>query len=50
MVAILMSIDGETGDRNWKGGRYGHGQALLIEEMEALLILGEKGQLVARQS
>ena len=27
---ILAAIDVTTGDRAWKGGRYGHGQLLLV--------------------
>lgn len=43
---IFMSVDAETGDKNWKGGRFGHGQVLLVEDMAALVIVGEKGDLV----
>ncbi|MDA8745359.1 PQQ-like beta-propeller repeat protein [Rubripirellula amarantea] len=42
---IMLSIDAETGDKNWKGGRYGHGQALLLPAMDAILVIGEKGEL-----
>jgi outer membrane protein assembly factor BamB len=41
---ILACIDQETGDRKWKGGRYGHGQLLLADDL--LVILAETGQLV----
>ena len=41
---ILASVDPETGDRMWKGGRYGHGQLLLASGH--LLITTERGQLV----
>lgn len=41
---ILACVDAETGDRMWKGGRYGHGQLLLASGH--LLITTERGQLV----
>jgi outer membrane protein assembly factor BamB len=44
--SIFTSIDAETGDRNWKRGRYGFGQVLLIEQMGVLLVLSEKGEVV----
>lgn len=43
---IFVSIDAETGEKNWKRGRYGHGQVLLVADMNALLVIGEKGKLV----
>ena len=43
---IFISIDGETGDRNWKGGRYGLGQVLLVADMGVLLVLSEKGRVI----
>jgi len=41
---ILESIDLETGSRMWKGGRYGHGQILLVGDV--ILVLTEDGELV----
>ncbi len=41
---ILACVDPATGDRMWKGGRYGHGQLLLASGH--LLITTERGQLV----
>lgn len=41
---ILACVDPETGDRMWKGGRYGHGQVLVASGH--LLITTERGQLV----
>jgi len=40
---ILACIDPETGDRMWKGGRYGHGQLLLASGH--LVITTERGHL-----
>ncbi|WP_164100658.1 PQQ-binding-like beta-propeller repeat protein [Candidatus Laterigemmans baculatus] len=42
---ILTCIDAETGQRQWKRGRYGFGQLLLIPEQDLLLVSGERGQL-----
>ena len=44
--SILASIDLETGERRWKGGRYGAGQLLLLPDASQLLVIGEKGNLV----
>jgi outer membrane protein assembly factor BamB len=43
---ILTCIDLKTGERKWKGGRYGKGQILLLENSGLLLILSEQGQVV----
>jgi outer membrane protein assembly factor BamB len=40
---ILACLDAANGQLKWRGGRYGHGQLLLTENL--LLILGESGQL-----
>ncbi len=42
---ILASIDIENGERNWKGGRYGHGQLVLLPDQDMLLVVSEKGEL-----
>ena len=42
---ILAAIEVETGDRAWKGGRYGNGQMLLLPDQDLLLVLSEKGAL-----
>ena len=43
---ILACIDLETGERQWKGGRYGNGQLLLLPEGDQLLVLTETGDVV----
>ncbi|MBI1982844.1 MAG: PQQ-binding-like beta-propeller repeat protein, partial [Acidobacteria bacterium] len=40
---ILTCIDVETGERKWKGGRYGYGQLLLASGH--LIVLTESGDL-----
>jgi outer membrane protein assembly factor BamB len=40
---ILTCLDVETGERKWKGGRYGYGQLLLASGY--LVIISEEGEL-----
>jgi outer membrane protein assembly factor BamB len=41
---ILTCVDVNTGERKWKGGRYGYGQVLLASGH--LIILSDAGELV----
>lgn len=42
---ILSSIDLLDGHRNWKGGRYGNGQLVLLADQDLLLVVSEDGDL-----
>jgi len=41
---ILTCLDLKTGERKWKGGRYGRGQVILLEKSGLLLVSSEEGQ------
>jgi outer membrane protein assembly factor BamB len=43
--AILACIDVKDGKRKWKGGRYGHGQLVLLRDQGLLLVVSEDGEL-----
>ena len=43
---IFACIDLKTGKRNWKKGRYGAGQVLLIADQGLLLVLSEEGEAI----
>jgi len=42
---ILSSVNLDTGEREWKGGRYGNGQMILLAEQDLLLVTSEEGEL-----
>ena len=42
---FLTCLDLKTGDRMWKGGRYGKGQMLLLENASLVLVAAEDGQV-----
>jgi outer membrane protein assembly factor BamB len=42
---ILACLDAADGSRKWKGGRYGNGQLVLLEEQNLLLVVSEDGEL-----
>lgn len=44
--AIFTCIDLASGERTWKGGRYGKGQVLLLEDSGLLLVASERGDVV----
>ncbi|MBT4865968.1 MAG: PQQ-binding-like beta-propeller repeat protein [Planctomycetaceae bacterium] len=43
---ILACFEFKTGKKLWKRGRFGHGQLLLIDDADLLLILAEDGNIV----
>jgi outer membrane protein assembly factor BamB len=43
--SILSCIDLNDGNRKWKGGRFGHGQLVLLSDQDLLLVLSEEGEL-----
>jgi outer membrane protein assembly factor BamB len=41
---IMQCIDVKTGQQKWKGGRYGHGQILLVDDL--IIVQTEQGEVV----
>ncbi|MEM1207623.1 MAG: PQQ-binding-like beta-propeller repeat protein, partial [Acidobacteriota bacterium] len=44
--SIFACVDGVTGERRWKRGRYGEGQVLLLGGTGQMLVAAENGELV----
>lgn len=42
---FLACIDAVTGERRWRGARYGRGQFILLADQDLLIVLSEKGDL-----
>ncbi len=47
---IFTCVDLKTGERKWKGGRYGKGQVLLLENSGLLLVAAEQGHVALLQA
>ena len=43
--SMLACIDLTDGSRQWKGGRYGNGQLVLLADQNLLLVITEEGEL-----
>jgi len=43
---LFACVDVKTGERQWKKGRYGAGQVLLLADQGVLLVITEKGEAV----
>jgi outer membrane protein assembly factor BamB len=41
---IMQCMDIKTGQQKWKGGRYGHGQILLVDDL--IIVQTEQGPVV----
>jgi outer membrane protein assembly factor BamB len=42
---LLACVDVESGERQWKGGRYGSGQLVLLPDQDLLFVVSEQGEL-----
>jgi len=48
--SMFSCLDLKTGVRAWKGGRYGKGEALLLDSSDQILIAAEDGRVVLLQA
>jgi outer membrane protein assembly factor BamB len=44
-TTIFACVDAKTGEKRWRKGRYGTGQALLIADQGMLVVLSDKGKV-----
>ncbi len=44
--SVLVCVSLDSGERMWKGGRYGNGQILLLADSNAILVASEYGDVV----
>ena len=47
---VFTCVDLESGKRNWKRGRYGKGQVILLPDQDLLLVLTETGEALLLQT
>jgi outer membrane protein assembly factor BamB len=47
---IFTCVDAKSGERKWRGGRYGKGQVLLLKDSSALLVMTENGEVALLES
>jgi outer membrane protein assembly factor BamB len=45
-LSVFCCIDAKTGKRQWKEGRYGHGQVILLADQSLLVVVSETGEIV----
>lgn len=43
---VFCCVDANTGKQNWKKGRYGSGQVLLVADQPVLVVISESGEAV----
>lgn len=45
-LRVFCCVDAKTGKPQWRGGRYGNGQVLLLHDQGLLLVTAESGEVV----